>query len=137
MRLVRQNALTVCLGAVFCAGVAALLCVFTNDGWEFRLSAPIICLQTIILASLFWGRLSGLVGGLSASLTFTIWLFPPIGSLAIHDPVDRIMLVAFLLGAFVIVLLSPNKSSRLVPLGSRTDRMIWRLWDARRGRDVE
>lgn len=101
------------------------------------MSAPVICLQTVILASLFWGRLSGLAGGLFASLTFAIWLFPPIGSLAIHDPVDRIMLVIFLLSAFVIVLLSPHKSSRVVPLGSRADRMIWRMWDTRRGRDLE
>lgn len=101
------------------------------------MSAPIICLQTVILASLFWGRLSGLVGGLSASLTFAIWLFPPVGSLAIHDPVDRIMMAVFLLSAFIIVLLSPNRSSRVVSLSTRADRMIWRMWDARRGRDFE
>ena len=135
MGRLRHNAFSSILGAGFCTGVAALLCAFTNDGWEFRLSAPIICLQTIILASLFWGRLAGLTGGISAGLTFAIWLFPPIGSLAIHSPVDRMMLLAFVLGAVVIVLLSPTGTSRIAPLSSRADRLIWRMWDTRGRRD--
>ena len=137
MGRLRHNTFSTFLGAGFCAGVAALLCAFTNDGWEFRLSAPIICLQTIILASLFWGRVAGLAGGVSAGLTFAIWLFPPIGSLAIHNPVDRIMLVVFGLGAVVIVLLSPANRSRVTPLGTRADRLIWRMWDPGRRRDSE
>lgn len=137
MDRVRSDVLRTVLGAGFCAGIAAFLCAFTNDGWEFRLSAPIICLQTIILASLFWGRLASLVGGISAGLTFAIWLFPPVGSLAIHNPVDRIMLAVFVLGALVIALLSPTHRSRVTPLGTRADRLIWRMWDPGRRRDSE
>ncbi len=135
MDRLRRNAFSAVLGAGFCAGVAALLCAFTNDGWEFRLSAPIICLQSIILASLFWGRLSGLAGGILAGLTFAIWLFPPVGRLAVDNPMDRMMLLFFGLGALVIVLLSPTGTSRSGPLSSRADNLTWRMWDPRGRRD--
>jgi K+-sensing histidine kinase KdpD len=101
------------LGVAFCAGTALLLSIFLNDSSaDIRLAAPAICLQAVIVTSLYWGRLPGFVGAVTASLTFAIWLFPPIGSLAVHNPRDRMMLILFQLSALGVVWMSPRQSSR-------------------------
>jgi K+-sensing histidine kinase KdpD len=103
-----------CLGVVLCTFIAALLSVLLTDGPETRLAAPAICLQGVIVTSLFCGRLAGLIGSATAGLTFALWLFPPIGSLAISNPADRLVLTLFQLTAVLAALLSPAQSSRIV-----------------------
>jgi K+-sensing histidine kinase KdpD len=99
------------LGIGLCTGTAVLLSIFLNDSSaDIRLAAPAICLQAVIVTSLCWGRLPGLIGAVTASLTFAIWLFPPIGSIAVHDPTDRIMLILFQVSALGVVWMSPRHS---------------------------
>lgn len=101
-----------CLGIVLCTSTAGLLSVLLIDGPETRLAAPAICLQGVIVTSLFCGRLAGFIGSAAAGLTFALWLFPPIGSIAIGNSADRITLLLFELTAAVAVLLSPASSNR-------------------------
>ena len=86
-------------GIAACVGTAVLLTILLKDGEDFRPAAPAICLQAVVFSSVYWGRLSGIVGSVTASLTFDIFLFPPIGSIAIHDPIERAMLTLFQLAA--------------------------------------
>jgi K+-sensing histidine kinase KdpD len=97
-------------GIAACAGTAVLLTVFLKDGEDIRPAAPAICLQAVIFTSVYWGRLSGIIGSITASLTFAIFLFPPIGSMAIHDPTERVMLTLFQLAALVVFFISPRNS---------------------------
>jgi K+-sensing histidine kinase KdpD len=109
-----QKTLRSCLGVVLCTFTAGLLSVLLIDGPETRLAAPAICLQGVIVTSLFCGRLAGLIGSATAGLTFALWLFPPIGSLVISNPADRMVLTLFQLTAVLAALLSPAHSSRFV-----------------------
>jgi K+-sensing histidine kinase KdpD len=97
-------------GITACVGTAVLLTIFLRDGEDVRPAAPAICLQAVIFASVYWGRLSGIIGSVSASLTFDIFLFPPIGSMAIRDPLERAMLMLFQLAALGVFLISPRNS---------------------------
>lgn len=98
------------LGIAACVGTAVLLTVFLKDGADIRPAAPAICLQVVIFASVYWGRLSGIIGSITASLTFDIFLFPPIGSIAIRDPIELAMLTLFQLAALGVFLISPRNS---------------------------
>jgi len=100
-------------------------------------AAPMICLQAVIVAALFWGRVPGFVGALAAGLTFAIWLFPPIGSLAIQNPADRIILLLFQLAGLGVVFLSPRRPVRIAPIGSRTYRLILHRQEKHRNKSHE
>lgn len=99
------------LGIAACIGTAVVLTIFLKDGEDVRPAAPAICLQAVIFVSVYWGRFSGIIGSIAASLTFDIFLFPPIGSMAIHDPTERFMLTLFQLAALAVFLLSPRNSA--------------------------
>ena len=126
-----------CLSAGVCAGAAVLLCALMNNGWEFRVAAALIGLQAVIVASLIWGRLPGFIGAVSAGLVFYIWLFPPVGTLAIENTTDLIILLLFQLAGFAIVFLSPRSPVRMAPLGGQSYRLILRRQDKRRNKNSE
>jgi K+-sensing histidine kinase KdpD len=108
-----RSSLSGLLGVGFCVATAAMLSFFLKDSENIRFVAPIICLQVVILVSLLWGRVTGLIGTLLATLTFTLFLFPPIGSFAIHDTVESLMLFVLIGSSLFVVALVPNKSSKL------------------------
>ncbi len=105
-----RAALNSCLGIAACAGVAVLLSMFLGDKTDARLAAPAICLQVVIAATLYWGRMAGLIGAVAATVIFELVLFPPFGSFAVHDPTERAVLIFFQLVAIGVVLLSPPSS---------------------------
>lgn len=98
------------LGIGACACVALLLSLFLYDSADARLAAPAICLQMVIAASLYWGRLAGFIGSVIATLTFETLLFPPVGSFVVPDPTERAVLILFQLSAIGVVLLSPRRA---------------------------
>ncbi len=108
------------LGVAVCAATAVVLCVFLNDSADLRLVAPAVCLQVVIVASLHWGRLSGLVGAVLSGLIMGVFLFPPIGSLAIHDAMERLMLTGFVAGSLFVALIVPRDSRRELATRTRT-----------------
>lgn len=103
-----------------------MLCALMNSGWEFRVAAPMICLQVVIVVSLFWGRIPGIVGALSAGMIFYVWLFPPVGTLVLENPSDGLILFLFQLAGFAIVLLSPSAPAGIAPLGGPGLQQMWR-----------
>jgi K+-sensing histidine kinase KdpD len=98
------------LGIAACAGAAVLLSMFLGSSTDARLAAPAICLQVVIAATLYWGRMAGLIGAVAATVIFQLLLFPPLGSLTIHDPTERTVLIFFQLVAIGVVLMSPRSS---------------------------
>lgn len=96
-------------GLILCIGTAALLSILFNDDSESRVIAPWICLLAVVFAGMLFGRLSGLVGSLAASLTFAVWLFPPVGSLAVQNSLDLGILLGFqLIGVGVASVCPPQ-----------------------------
>ena len=125
-----------CLAAAVCAGAAVLLCALMNNGWEFRVAAPMICLQAVIIVSLFWGRVPGIVGAVSAGIIFSVWLFPPIGTPIIQNASDRVILLLFQLAGLGIVFLSPRDPSRM-EFGTGSNRLLLRRLGKHRNRNSE
>jgi|HubBroStandDraft_6_1064221.scaffolds.fasta_scaffold36984_3 K+-sensing histidine kinase KdpD len=103
-----RTVLNSCLGISACAGVAVLLSMFLGDSTDARLVAPSICLQVVIAATLYWGRMAGLIGAVAATVIFELLLFPPLGRFAVSDPTERAVLISFQLAAIGVVLMSPR-----------------------------
>jgi len=103
-----HKTLRLCLGITICVSVAVLLSMFLNDSGQARLAAPVLCLLVLIPTSSFFGRLSGFIGSVTASLVLALLLFPPVGSLSVHKPATRTMLILSQLAALVAVISSPQ-----------------------------
>jgi K+-sensing histidine kinase KdpD len=93
-----------------CPAVAVFLTFFLRGGDTIRLAAPAICLQLVIVTALFLGRVPAMIGAVLAGFTFALLLYPPYGSLWIHDPTERIVITLFQLAALVVALISPRKT---------------------------
>ncbi len=98
-------------GIAVCALPAAMLCFFLRDGATLRLVAPILCLQVVIVAALHLGRWPAVMGAVIAGFTFALLLYPPYGSLWIHDPAERVVLTLFQLIAVIVAWISPRRTS--------------------------
>jgi K+-sensing histidine kinase KdpD len=101
-----------CFGIAFCGATATLLSLFLQDDALLRPAAPLLVLLVVIPTAHFWGTPSAMIGATIASLTFAVLLFPPLGSLAVHDHKDQIILLSFQLGAIGVSYLSSPRSSR-------------------------
>ena len=100
------------LGIGICIAAAALLCLLLKNSVDTRFVAPAVSLQAVILAALFFGRRSALIGSVATTLILTVFLFPPMGSVFIRDPLETAMLVLFQVASIVIALMSPSLRSR-------------------------
>ncbi len=107
-----MSALKSWLGIGICVAAAAFLCILLNDSADARFIAPALCLQAVILVSLYFGRVSALVGSAVTSLILTLFLFPPIGSLRIHDRLEIGMLLVFQAASILVALISPRLRPR-------------------------
>ena len=107
-----STALRPSAGIGICIGAAALLCAFLNNTVETRFVAPAVLLQAVILVALYFGRISALIGSLGISLILTLFLFPPVGSVLIHNRTEGAMLLLFQLASILIAWMSPNLRSR-------------------------
>ena len=100
------------LGIAICIAAAALLCLLLKNSADTRFVAPAVSLQAVILTALFFGRRSALIGSVATSIILTVFLFPPMGSVFIRDPLEAAMLLLFQAASIVIVWMSPNFRSR-------------------------
>lgn len=121
-------------GIAVCAATAASLTLLLRDGANIRLAAPVICIQTVIIAAMFWGRLSALIGAVVAGLTFALWLFPPYGHLWITDPSERITLTLFELAALCVIVLAPPSRSHAPSNSESAPKAFFALKSGRRRR---
>ena len=93
-------------GIVFCIGAAAVLSLVMRDP-DTRLAAPILCTFAIMATSFLWGRAAAILGAAAATLTFDLFLFPPLGSIRVSDPVERLALALLAWSAVVAALMTP------------------------------
>lgn len=97
-------------GMAVCPAAAVFLTFYLRGGDTIKLAAPAICLQIVIVTALFLGRVPAMIGAVLAGFTFALLLYPPYGSLWIHDPTERIVITLFQLVALIVALVSPRKS---------------------------
>ena len=96
-------------GIAVCGVSALLLTFFLRGGDSIRLAAPVLCIQVVIVSALYLGRVPALIGAVIAGMTFALWLYPPYGSLWIHDPAERVVLTLFQLTSLGVTQISPPK----------------------------
>ena len=95
----------------FCAGGAAWLS-FVLRGSDDRLLAPTLFAVVVAAAGLLWGRASALLGGVASVLVFDLLLFPPIGSIRVSDPIERMSLVLLGWAAILLWVVIPPEPKR-------------------------
>ena len=93
-RLGTDLSATSLLAIALCGGTASLAS-FLLRGDPIRYAVPLMFLLVVIPIAHLWGTLSGILAAVIAGVAFAVMLFPPFGSLAVRDTVDRITLVAF------------------------------------------
>lgn len=97
------------IGVALCSSAALLLALFLNEGRETRLAAPAMCLLVVIVTTIYFGRLAGILGAAAASCVLAVFLYSPIGSLYVEEHRARTMLNLFLLGAVAVAFLVPRR----------------------------
>ena len=93
-------------GIVFCIGAAAVLSLVMRDP-DTRLAAPILCTFAIMATSFLCGRAATILGAAGATLTFDLFLFPPVGHIYVSDPIERLSLALLAWSAVVASLMTP------------------------------
>jgi len=109
-----------------CAGIAGFLCLLLSDV-SARWIAPLLFLLATIPIAHLWGTKAGIIGAAVANLIFAVFLFPPIGSLAVRGATDRIILISFQLCAIGVAYLSGVEPawSEVSSSAPRPGRNIW------------
>jgi hypothetical protein len=109
-----------------CAGIAGFLCLLLSDVSARWIPPLLFLLATIPIAHL-WGTKAGIIGAAVANLIFAVFLFPPIGSLAVRGVTDRIILISFQLCAIGVAYLSRVEPAwrEVSSSAERAGRNIW------------
>jgi K+-sensing histidine kinase KdpD len=94
-------------GVLFCAVIAALLCVFFQAS-SFREVLPIWFLIVIAGIAIRFGFLAGLLGTILASSIFAAFLFEPLRSLSVQGQAGRNSLIWMVLGGLALAELLGN-----------------------------
>jgi K+-sensing histidine kinase KdpD len=102
-----QNASKSLCGIVFCICAAVVLSLVMRDP-DTRLAAPVLCTFAVMASSFLWGRAAAILGAAAATVTFDLFLFPPIGSIRVSDPVERLALALLAWSAVVAFLMTPQ-----------------------------
>lgn len=102
-----RNKLKMLLGIGFCVCAAIVLSLLMNDNSDVQLVAPFICLFAVTMAAFFSGRVAAFLGAIGACVTFCFLLFPPVGSIRVANPIQRIAIMTFMLLAALAVRLAP------------------------------
>ncbi len=89
------------LGSGLCAAIALLACPFVR-GKPVEPLAPILFLAVVAVIAVRFGPGAGTLGTILSAIIFAEFLFEPIHSLAIHDPVERTNLAWLIMGGLAI-----------------------------------
>jgi K+-sensing histidine kinase KdpD len=71
------------VGTALCAALAALS-VLLFSGNAHKSWLPILFISVLLVASLRFGALSGVIGGIAAALIFAAFLFSPLGTIRVE-----------------------------------------------------
>ena len=107
----RQQLLDSGIGAALCAlGAAGVSALAAGHDWEF--SAPLAFIVILSLVSVVFGYRAGILGTLLAAGIFALFLFKPLGNLAVNNDTARANLGWMLLGGIAFsFLFAPSSSS--------------------------
>ena len=91
-----QQSLAPLLGVGICAVLASSLCLFLERS-SIKASIPIYFLILVTIVALRFGSLAGMLGTVVAAAVFAMFLFEPLGSLAVRNVNERNSLIWLLL----------------------------------------
>lgn len=102
------------LGTTVASAAAALFCAAARGhiaGW-----VPIAFVIVVLLIAQAFGAAAGILGSLIAAIMFAVWLYPPLGRVAVHSSEARSSLGWMILaGTSLSFLLAPAGSSTHKP----------------------
>jgi K+-sensing histidine kinase KdpD len=67
------------IGTLLCASVALVMSLLFQ-GSAVKATLPLLFIAVLFMASMRYGAVSGIIGGLIAALVFSYFLFTPVGS---------------------------------------------------------
>ena len=106
-----RGTLNTVIGVAACTFAAWMLTLFLDGSRETRLVAPAMCLLVVIVTTIYFGRLAGIIGAALASCVLAIFLYSPVGTLYVEEHAARTMLNLFLIGAVVVAFLVPRRGN--------------------------
>jgi K+-sensing histidine kinase KdpD len=76
------------LGTILC-GAFAIVVTLLGQSKPGKSALPIWFLAAIMLTIFCFGSLAGILGTICSAITFALYLFEPLGRLAVHDPAQK------------------------------------------------
>ncbi len=99
------------IGSSVCIGVAVASALLFKGRVEADVR-PLLFLSVILLVASYFGTLAGLVGSIASAFVFSVFLFPPIGSMVVQDSAERSSVAWMLLGGLVISYFAAGSDSK-------------------------
>jgi K+-sensing histidine kinase KdpD len=84
------------LGAILCGTLAVVVTVLGQNK-PGKAALPIWFLAAIMLTIFRFGSMAGILGTIFSAITFALYLFEPLGRLAVHDATQKDHLMWMLL----------------------------------------
>ncbi len=88
-------------GALLC-GPSAIVAAYLFREYSFSLYLPLGFIAVLLGTTILWGRVAGIVGSIVSAITFMVFLFAPVGSLAVSNTAARVNLICMLVAGFVV-----------------------------------
>lgn len=88
-------------GALLC-GTLAIVAAYLFREYSFSLDLPLCFIAVLLVTTVLWGRVAGIVGSIVSAITFTLLLFAPFGSFAVSDAVAKLNLACMLMGGLLL-----------------------------------
>jgi K+-sensing histidine kinase KdpD len=94
-------------GAAVCEVSAAGIC-YLFQGSTHDSIVPLGFLVIVVACARHFGALAGVLGSLSAAVTFAVFLFAPVGRLAVSDISARVALTVLVIGGIALSCFLPS-----------------------------
>jgi K+-sensing histidine kinase KdpD len=98
------------LGAILCGALAVVVTIL-GQSKPGKAALPIWFLAAIMLTIFRFGSLAGILGTIGSAITFALYLFEPIGRLAVHDQGQKDHLMWMLLIGLALSIFAPRRAS--------------------------
>jgi K+-sensing histidine kinase KdpD len=98
------------IGLAPCGVVAAFSTALFRTS-PHKTAVPILSLALVLIVALLFGSLAGILGTLFSAIVFALFLFDPLGSMAVHDPAQKDSLMWMLMGGITLSVLFGRSSS--------------------------
>jgi len=96
-----KSSLVTAMGVLICGWAAAMLCIFFR-GRHAGTMVPIAFIAIVIVVAIRCGVAVGAIGSAISVVIFAVFLYQPLGSVAVDDPVARMNLAWLVLGGVAL-----------------------------------